>query len=326
MSCPSHYCLATYLDGLVPQFGRLEVNGAECSFASRIEHQVGECSLTVLKTCQQVVARLGDLGQKVVLLDLLDYLLEEHQFGWIPQPGVENSVWLVRSEGILVEEATDEHLLAEGDNVRWGLKVKVLMSPELARRSTAGLNFVDDEGNRVLGANLAKLLVKVRRTMVVATFALNRLDNQARHRNAFLLVLTNQVLDHSEASFVFLQVGVFVLFQWKLVFGVVRNGPVKCRYVHFMDRLGVRATGRIRPRLVTRPRVKEAYLSAPNVRPWNPPLKERMLKLGDPGVWLLRQVLMSSSLGPSPPRSMLRYQKQTAAVKGRQVSQMLQSP
>jgi ParB family chromosome partitioning protein len=65
-------------------------------------------------------------------------------------------------------------LLAERDDV--GLDVVVLPHPRLARSEEAGLHFVEHEQRFVLVGVAAQALQELRAEVVVAAFALHRLD------------------------------------------------------------------------------------------------------------------------------------------------------
>lgn len=67
-------------------------------------------------------------------------------------------------------EATGEHFLGEGDEVRWGVKVPVIVSPETARGGNSSLNFVDNHENTELFCHLPKAICEVTRNMIVSPF------------------------------------------------------------------------------------------------------------------------------------------------------------
>lgn len=61
--------------------------------------------------------------------------------------------------------------------------MEVLVGPDFARRSQAGLHLVDDQKYVVFFRDRLNALEKLGRTVVVATFRLNRLGYDARHRS-----------------------------------------------------------------------------------------------------------------------------------------------
>ena len=55
-------------------------------------------------------------------------------------------------------------------------------------------------------------------------------------------------------------------------------------------------------------------LRAPKVRPWKPPLNDKMESFGAPGDWFHKLDSISSAVGAFPLRSLFLYQKQAAFI------------
>lgn len=99
-------------------------------------------------------------------------------------------------------EASNQHFLAEGDNVRWSVKVEMLMAPHLASGATARLHLVDQQRGAILPGNLLQTLEELRRALVVSTLGLDWLDDDAGHGPALLGVVLEQLLHLSKAPLV----------------------------------------------------------------------------------------------------------------------------
>ena len=90
------------------------------------------------------------------------HLLEHDDLVRIPQPRVQDAAGVRRPERLLVVDAPGEHLLGEGHHVGavvdvGGVEV-VLVGPHLAGGAAARLDLVAEEGDPVLGGDLAQAL------------------------------------------------------------------------------------------------------------------------------------------------------------------------
>lgn len=117
-----------------------QIKSTVCPPTAGSTRKSGVSLLNVFETGYQPFACTLHLFQKVVPLDHLDDAPQEDHLGRVTYPGVENAEWLIRSIWGSVEEAADQHLLAEGDQVWRGIKSPVFVSPDLASWSAAGLN------------------------------------------------------------------------------------------------------------------------------------------------------------------------------------------
>ena len=72
---------------------------------------------------------------------------------WFTDPRVEDSEALFHPQIALVVEPAGQHLLAEGEDVRRPVQLKVLVRPHLARGAAARLHLVDAVHDVVLFAD-----------------------------------------------------------------------------------------------------------------------------------------------------------------------------
>lgn len=91
-------------------------------------------------------------------------------------------IWL---SFVSMVEATGEHLLCEGHKIGRGIQVPVLVRPELSRAADSSLNFVDNHVDSKFFGQRAQALAKFIGEVVVATLALDRLDNNSNDLTAF---------------------------------------------------------------------------------------------------------------------------------------------
>lgn len=110
-------------------------------------------------------------------------------------------------------ESSNEHFLAESDNVRGPIEVEVLVAPHFASGASASLHLVDEQRGAVLPGHLLQTLEELGRALVVAALGLDGLDYDAGHRTALLGKVLEQLLHLGQAPLVLGGVLAHVLLQ-----------------------------------------------------------------------------------------------------------------
>lgn len=224
------------LDQELVTLGGVPGNEGTLVLATQVLEVLGVLLSQALDAGVQVVT--GDAGvlDKVKTLDLLDDTAEDQGTGWVTHPGVELTVRLVGAESRVAEVVTSGlGLLGEGDHVRRGGQVPVVVGPELAGSTDTGLHLVDDEEHLVALGDVTQALEEGGRGVVVTTLGLDGLDHDGGHG---VVELLDETLDLLEAALLLGGVLLDVLLQRVLQLGEGSLGPVKGGDVQLVDGLG----------------------------------------------------------------------------------------
>ncbi len=134
-------------------------------------------------------------SDEVLFLDDLQIPLGPHHVHQVSAPGGiqpardRKDVVLHLFDPSSAEEPAHLHLLPERDHVRLD---EVLVRPHLPRHADAGLDLVDDQHRLVLVGQLPERPEELAAEMVVASFSLDRLDDDRRN---VVLVVAERLLD-----------------------------------------------------------------------------------------------------------------------------------
>lgn len=144
------------LEDLVPP-GAVPRDEGALSPTTEVLNFLGEPLGQPLQATVQIGTGVGRVPDEIQTLNLPDDGTEQDGARRVAHPRVELTVRLVRSEFVVAKVvARGLGLLGEGDHVRGRLEAPVLVGPELARGTDAGLHFVDDEEDVVLFGELAE--------------------------------------------------------------------------------------------------------------------------------------------------------------------------
>lgn len=221
-------------DNLISHLG---VGAVDCQEGSTTAGGVQDMREFLLQAQQTVLQNLAghvDIGQELLLLDDLHDFLEQEDLARIAHPGVEDPVRLIRNEVVVVEVATQLQLLAEGHHIGRTLQLEVLVGPEFSSATSTGLDLIDQKGDAILLANSLEAPKELGRCLVVASFALNRFNDDSGNR-ILAGVLLNEILHFAKALFVLLLVVRHVFVQGISILGKRGNGPVERWNVQLMD-------------------------------------------------------------------------------------------
>jgi hypothetical protein len=137
------------------------IPGNKCTLA--LTTQVLQVLRVLLSQTLEASKEVGASGSCVLderqALDFLDDAAEDEGTGWVTHPGVELAVGLVGTQGgVTVIVTGGLSLLREGDHVRRGLEVPVVVGPELSSGTDTSLDLVDDEEDVVALGDLTETL------------------------------------------------------------------------------------------------------------------------------------------------------------------------
>ena len=139
----------------------------------------------LLELLQEEVADDAGVLDEVLLLDDLevpprpDHVDEVAAPGRVDAGGDREDVLLLVEDPLVRREAADLHLLPEGEEV--GHDADRLEAPHPPGEADAGLDLVEDEEHLVLVAELPERGEELGAEVVVASLALDRLDDEGRH-------------------------------------------------------------------------------------------------------------------------------------------------
>ena len=201
--------------------------------------QVLEMLGVLLRKTLEARVQISTSGRSVLnqtkTLNLLNDATEDQSTGGVTHPGVELTVRLVGTQGGVSIVVTGRlSLLGEGDHVRRGLEVPVVVGPELSGGTNTSLHLIHNEEHIVALSDFPQALEESGRGVVVTTLGLNGLDHNSRNR---VVVLLEQLLNFLQAALLLLSILLGMLLQrvfqrWE---GSLR--PVKGRDIQFVDGL-----------------------------------------------------------------------------------------
>ena len=204
--------------------------------------QVLEMLGVLLRKTLEARVQISTSGRSVLnqtkTLNLLNDATEDQSTGGVTHPGVELTVRLVGTQGGVSIVVTGRlSLLGEGDHVRRGLEVPVVVGPELSGGTNTGLHLIHNEEHIVALSDFPQALEESGRGVVVTTLGLNGLDHNSRNR---VVVLLEQLLNFLQAALLLLSILLGMLLQrvfqrWE---GSLR--PVKGRDIQLVDGLAAR--------------------------------------------------------------------------------------
>lgn len=216
--------------------GAVKGNKSTLALAAEILEVVGVFGGELLNLAVQVVTDLGGVVDEVEALNLLNDGAEDEAAGRVTHPGVELAVGLVGSQvfgGVVV--AGSLGLFGKGHHVGGVLEVPVLVGPELASGTNAGLNLVGNEEDVVLAGKGAQLLEEFGAGVVVTTLGLDGLDHDG---GGGQVPGGDEVLNLVKAGLLGLAVLLDVVLEGVLEQGEGGLGPVKGGNVELVNGLG----------------------------------------------------------------------------------------
>jgi hypothetical protein len=178
-----------------------------------------------VETTVEVITGGAGVLDKAETLNLFDDAAEDQSAGWVTHPGVELAVGLVGAQSRVAEVVTGSlGLLGEGNHVRGGRQVPVVVCPELSGCTNTGLHLIDDEEDvRALG-DVTQALEESRGGMVVTTLGLNGLDH---HSGNGVVELLDKTLNLSQAALLFGSILLHIVLEGVFELGEGSLGPVK---------------------------------------------------------------------------------------------------
>jgi hypothetical protein len=217
--------------------GILGVEGDKSTLvlSSEVLDVLGILSSEVLKLGIQLATDASSLLNQLLVKDLLDDSLAHDDTGWVTNPGVELTVGLVRDKHLVSEEvASSLGLLGEGDHVRRRAQVPVVVAPEGTGGTETGLDLIGDEDTAVLLSDVTETLEERRRSVVVTTLGLNRLNDKTGNG---AVPCGHDTLDLLEASLLLSSVLLGVVLERVLESRERSLGPVEAGDVELVDGL-----------------------------------------------------------------------------------------
>lgn len=203
----------------------------------------------------QLSADASSLLNQLLVKDLLNDSLAHDDTGRVTDPGVELAVGLVGDEHLVTEEVSGSlGLLGEGDHVRRGGQVPVVVSPEGTGGTEAGLDLISDENTAVLLGDVTETLEEGGGSVVVTTLRLNRLNDETSNG---AVPCGHDALNLLEASLLLSGVVLDMLLKRVLESRERSLGPVEARDVELVNGLG--AGGGKRAETTAMERVLEAH-------------------------------------------------------------------
>lgn len=213
------------------------VPGNECTLAltAKVLDLVGVLLGKTLEAGVEVLAGEGGVLNQVQTLNLLENGTEGESAGWVTDPGVELTVGLVGAQSRVAKVVTGRlGLLGESHHVRGSLEVPVVVGPELTGGTNTSLDLVDDQENVVALGDLTQTTEEFRRSVVVTTLGLDRLNHDGGDR---VVEGLDDVLDLLEAALLLLGILLGMLLQGVLEGRERGLGPVKGRDIKLVDGL-----------------------------------------------------------------------------------------
>lgn len=227
-------CLS--LDEELITLGVVKSNESTLALATEVLKVIGILAGKTLKLSIQVVADLGSVVHEIESLNFANDATEEQSLGWVTHPGVELTVGLVRAQVLGAVVVTSSlGFLGEGNHVRGVLEVPVLVSPEFTSSTNTSLNLINDQQNVVLASNGTELLEELWASVVVATFALDGLNNNGSRGQVPAL---DKVFNLIYTGLLSLGILLGVLLKRVFELGEGCLGPVESRNIKLVNGLG----------------------------------------------------------------------------------------
>lgn len=223
---------------LVP-LRRVPSDEGTLALTTQVLEVLGVLLRQTLETSVQVSTGSSGVLNQTQTLDLLDDAAEDQCTGRVTHPGVELAVGLVGAQGGVAVVVTGRlGLLGEGDHVRRGVEVPVVVGPELSCGSDTGLDFVDNEEDIGALGDVAQSLEESGRSVVVTTLGLDGLDHDGGHG---VVVLLDKALNLLQAALLLLSVLLSMLLKRVLQRREGSLGPIEGGDIQLVNSF---ATGR----------------------------------------------------------------------------------
>src|SRR3972149_428684 len=179
-----HPALERELLEAIPGLGVRQVEGAHETPAARVRDSPGVLLLKLLELGEKKASDLARALHEFLLFDDLEVAPEADHVDQVPAPGGVDARGLVKDVLLhLVDTATREDAANLGffsEHQDVGREAEVLIGPHFSREPDTGLHLVDDEQELVLEGELPQFAQELRPKVIVAPFALDRLDDERR--------------------------------------------------------------------------------------------------------------------------------------------------
>lgn len=204
---------------------RVPSNEGTLTLTTQVLEMLGVLLRKTLKTGVQISTSSSGVFNQTQTLDLLDDTAEDQSAGRVTHPGVKLAVGLVGAQGGVAIIVTGRlGLLGEGDHVRRGVEVPVVVGPELSGCTDTGLDFVDNEEDVGALGDVAQALEEGGRGVIVTTLGLDGLDHDGGNG---VVVLLDKTLNLLQAALLLLSVLLSMLLKRVLQRREGSLGPVE---------------------------------------------------------------------------------------------------